>query len=156
MSLTNNVTLTGHHNPIKLRPLLSETKLKEIESSTSQTIKPELKALIAISFRGDVLPEMEEFLQWLKSQHPKEAVLERVSIEGSFDSSSTLMLLSVPISLWAHLDRSHCSLVGFVKSRNLLHDKSNRDRKSDDGKGQSDDGKSDDAYEAEDGKGNNG
>jgi hypothetical protein len=35
-----HVALTGHHNPIKLRPFLSVRKLKEIESSTSQTVKP--------------------------------------------------------------------------------------------------------------------
>ena len=123
-----HILLTGHHNPIKLRPLLSEAELKAIESSTSQTVKPELKALLSISFRGNVLPEMEEFVQWLNSQHPEEVAkieVERVSIEGSFDSGSTLMLLSMPISVWAYLDGSHgSSFVGFVKSRNLLTDKS--------------------------------
>ena len=123
-----HVLLTGHHNPIKLRPLLSEAELKEIESPTSQTIKPELKALLAISFRGNVLPEMEEFVQWLNSQYPKEVAkieVERVSIEGYFDGGSTLMLLSMPISMWAYLDGSHGStFAGFVKSRNLLVDES--------------------------------
>jgi hypothetical protein len=123
-----HVLLTGHHNPIKLRPLFSEAELKEIESSTSQTVKPELKALLAISFRGNVLPEMEEFVQWLNSQYPTEVAkieVERVSIEGSFDSCSTLMLLSIPLSVWAYLDGSHgSSLAGFVKSRNLVADKS--------------------------------
>ena len=122
-----HILLTGHHNPIKLRPLRSEAELKAIESSTSQTVKSELKALLAISFQGNVLPKMEEFVQWLNSQYPKEVAkveVEKVSIEGSFDSSSTLMLLSMPISVWAHLDGSHgSSFVGFVKSRNLLTDK---------------------------------
>jgi hypothetical protein len=122
-----HVLLTGHHNPIKLRPLLSEAELKEIESSTSQTVKPQLKALLAISFRGNVLPEMEEFVQWLNSQYPKEVAeieVERVSIEGSFAGGSTLILLSMPISVWAHLDGSYgSSLAGFVKSRNFLADK---------------------------------
>jgi len=85
---------------------------------TSQTVKPELKALLAISFRGNVLPEMEVFVQWLNFQYLKEVAkieVERVSIEGSFDGGSTLMLLSMPISVWAHLDGSHgSSLAGFV------------------------------------------
>jgi hypothetical protein len=123
-----HVLLAGYNNPIKLRPLLSEAELKEIESSTSQTVKPGLKALLAISFRGDVLPKMEEFVQWLNSQYPKEVAeveVERVSIEGSFDSGSTLILLSMPISMWAHLDGSYgSSLAGFVESTNLLTDKS--------------------------------
>jgi hypothetical protein len=74
------------------------------------------------------LPEMEEFVQWLNSQYPKEVAkieVERVSFEESFDGGSTLMLLSMPISVRAHLDGSYgSSLAGFVKSRNLLADKS--------------------------------
>jgi hypothetical protein len=94
--------------------------------STSHTAKSELKALLAISFRGEVLPEMEEFVRWLNSQYPQEISrieVERVSIEASFDSCSILMLLSMPISLRAHLHKSSGSaLVCFVKSRNLLVD----------------------------------
>jgi hypothetical protein len=120
-----HVLLSGYHSPIKLRPLLSEAELKEIESSASQTVKPGLKALLAISFRENALPEVEEFVQWLNSQYPKEVEVERVSIEGSFDGCSTLILLSMPIFMWAYLDGSYgSSLVGFVKSTNLLTNRS--------------------------------
>jgi hypothetical protein len=122
-----HVLLSGYYNPIKLRPLLPETELKETENSISQTVKPGLKALVAISFRENALPEVEEFVQWLNSQYPKEIAeveVERVSIKGSFDGcSTTLILLSMPISMWAYLGGSYgSSLIGFVKSTNLLAD----------------------------------
>jgi hypothetical protein len=119
-----HVVLTGHHNPINLRPLISDAKLKEEANRVSQSVKPEVKALLAVSFRGDTLPEMKEFVQWLNSQYPKEVAkieVESVNIEASFDSCSTLMLLSMPLSLWSHLrGNSGYWLVGFVKSRNVL------------------------------------
>jgi hypothetical protein len=122
-----HVVLTGHYSPIKLRPLFPERELKEMENRTSQIIKPEMKALLSISFRGNTLPDMEEFVHWLNSQYPKEVArieVERVNIEASFDSCSTLMLLSIPISMWAYLQESlGCSLVGFVESRNVLIEK---------------------------------
>ena len=120
----NHVVLSGHDNPINLRPIRPKGELQLTESSTSPITKPELKALVAISFRGNVLPKIEEFVRWLNSQYPKEISqigVERVSLEGSFDSCSTLTLLAMPISLWAHLQELSSSfLVGFVKSRNCV------------------------------------
>jgi hypothetical protein len=69
-----------------------------------------------------VLAENIYHQQYHYHKYPEEVAkieVERVSIEGSFDGGSTLMLLSMPISVWAHLDGSHgSSLAGFVKSRN--------------------------------------
>lgn len=122
----NHVILSGHDNPINLRPIRPKAELQLTESLTSLTTKPELKALVAISFRGDVLPKIEEFVRWLNSQYPKEIShieVENVGLEGSFNSCSTLTLLSMPISLWAHLQELSSSfLVGFVKSRNRVFD----------------------------------
>lgn len=119
-----HVVLSGHHNPIKLGPLLSAEELKEVKHSASKSMKPSLKALIAVSLRGDVAPDVGEFVQWLNSQCPEEFVdveVERVDVEGSFASRSTLVLMSVPISIWAYLHgRRGFSLVGFVASRNML------------------------------------
>jgi hypothetical protein len=128
-----HVVLTGHHNPINLRPLISDEKLKENANRESRTVEPEVKALLAVSFRGDTLPEMREFVLWLNSQYPKEVSkieVESVSIEGSFDSCSTLILLSMPLSLWSHLQGNPGYwLVGFVKSRNALAEKYQETRK---------------------------
>jgi len=121
-----HVVLMGHYNPIKLRPLFSKAELEKMETRTSQRSKPELRAVLAVNFRGEILPDMKDFLQWLNSQCPKEVAgieLKSVSmeIEASFDSYSTLMFLSMPLSVWAYLQESPgCSLIGFVKSRNNL------------------------------------
>jgi hypothetical protein len=61
-----------------------------------------LKALIAVSLRGDVVPDVGEFVQWLNSQCPEEFVdveVERVDVERSFASCLTLVLMSMPISI---------------------------------------------------------
>jgi hypothetical protein len=122
-----HVVISGHVNPIKLRPIGSTAEQQLTDDPNLSAAEPELKALLAISFRGQVMPEVEEFVNWLTSQYPKEIShieLERVGIEGSFDSCSTLVLLSMPISTWAYLKELSGSLfVGFVKSRNLSFDK---------------------------------
>jgi hypothetical protein len=84
-----NHVLSGHDNPINLRPI-PKGEQQPTESSASPTTKPELKALVAISFRGNVLPKMEEFVRWLNSQYPKEISqieVERVSLEGSLTAA---------------------------------------------------------------------
>lgn len=70
---------------------------------------------------------MEEFVRWLNSKYPKEisgVEVERVILEGSFNSCSTLTLLSMPIPIWAHLgELSGSLLVGIVKSSNHAFNK---------------------------------
>jgi len=122
-----HVFISGHYKPIKLRPIGKAAAQGSAQDppgdSMTSTAESELKALLAISFYGQVLSDVEEFVDWLNSQHPKEVSrieVERVGIEGSFDSCSTLVLLSMPIHIWARLKEcSGTSLVGFVKSRNL-------------------------------------
>jgi hypothetical protein len=47
-----------------------------------------------------------------------------VELEGSFESWSTLILLSIPFCLWAYLSENRgLSLVGLVKSRNAIIEK---------------------------------
>lgn len=122
-----HVILMGHYNPIKLRPLCSEADLEEIRTKMDPITTPTVKALLAVSFRGEELPNMKDFVQWLNYRCPQEVSkirVESVNIEASFDACSTLMLLSMPVSMWAQLQKIRgCSLVGFVKSRNVLTQK---------------------------------
>jgi hypothetical protein len=119
-----HVILMGHYNPIKLRPLCSEADLEEIWTKMDPITTPTVKALLAVSFRGEELPNMKDFVQWLNHRRPQEVSkirVESVNIEASFDSRSTLMLLSMPVSMWAQLQGIRgCSLVGFTESRNVL------------------------------------
>jgi len=54
-----HVILMGHYNPIKLRPLGSEADLGEIWTKMDPITTPTVKALLAISFRGEELPKHE-------------------------------------------------------------------------------------------------
>jgi hypothetical protein len=120
----NHVVLAGHYNPIKLQPLLSKSELKKMKPLTSQPRKPELRAVLAVNFREDRLPEQEDFIQWLTSLCPRDVSgiqVQSVEIEASFDGCSTLAFVSMPLSMWAYLERSPGYwFVGFVKSRNNL------------------------------------
>jgi hypothetical protein len=94
----------------------------DIESSLRP--KPELRALVSISFHGRSLPDDQEFVRWLTHLYPAEisgVQVQHIELEASHDSNSTLMLISMPISLWAMLPEAPgCSIVGFVKSGNNL------------------------------------
>jgi len=111
--------IKGHHNPILLEPLnLTESILAWPPSEL------ERRALLSVNFRGQTLPDMEDFVLWLKTLRPPEVCgirIQNMEIEASFDSDSTLMLLSMPIRLWASFQEAPgCSLVGFIKSKNNL------------------------------------
>jgi hypothetical protein len=118
----------GHRRPIKLMPLLSNTAavVEESETRESVSVVPDLKALISASFRGEVFPDVHDFVQWLNTECPGEVSnieVQALNTEAAFDGYLSLVVLfsSMPISLWAKLrELPGCSLVGFVKSRNLL------------------------------------
>lgn len=118
-----HVVLTGHYSPIKLTPLFSETDLRQMEAQEPVDIKPGLKALFSVSFYGEVYPDIAEYVQWLNTQRLKQVYkieFETFYIEAAFESCSSLMLLSLPIFIWAQLQAiSGFSLVGFVKSGNF-------------------------------------
>lgn len=116
----NHVILMGHYNPIKLMPLISEAELELMQTQISQRSEPKLRAVLAVNFRGEILPDMQEFIQWLNSQCSKEVAgieVKSVSmkIEASFDSCSTLMLLSIPLPMWAYLQEKSWLLVGWIR-----------------------------------------
>jgi ankyrin repeat protein len=135
-----HVVLAGHFKPIKLKPIHLGKEEDIQENKTSEPSKPGVRAILAINFREDQLPKPEDFFQWLDSQRPKEVDKVEVTelemgIEGLFRSYSTLVLLSMPLSMWAHFQESPgCSLVGFVQSSNDLmkqHRKRDNDRRQD-------------------------
>ena len=114
----------GHHNPIILRSSFP-TGITTLAGNTISTKREQsLQALLAVSFRGDALPEVEEFVRWLTYQYPTEIAkmeVQRITLEAAFESCSTLMLLKMPTAVWARLkDDPAYSLVGFIKSGNLL------------------------------------
>ncbi|KAF2830970.1 hypothetical protein CC86DRAFT_377896 [Ophiobolus disseminans] len=113
-------TIRGHDElSILLKPL-------GLQTTFPVTPPPEggRRALISVNLRDGALPNTEKFIRWLSTFRPQEVTavrLDRIRIEASHDSDSTLMLISVPVRLWALIrDIPGCALVGFVKSGNRL------------------------------------
>ncbi|OKL62170.1 hypothetical protein UA08_02168 [Talaromyces atroroseus] len=135
--------LKRHGNPIKLRPLLSKVEVEETASrkycafkasrspfvsiryrgegySKPVAIKSELKALVSVSFRGEISPHLDDFIELSSTQRKGEFLkieIQALNIGAALDCRSSMVLFSMPVTLWAHLeDLPGCSLIGFVKT----------------------------------------
>jgi hypothetical protein len=84
-----------------------------------------LRVLLAVSLKEDSsVPNLEEWTEWLRSEAPDDIQRINVKIEAAFSGNSTLMLVSIPISIWIHLpDTSTYRFVGFIKSDNFMNSK---------------------------------
>lgn len=119
-----HVVLSGHNNPINLKPLASRKEDERRSPRFTHPVWPRMRAMLADNLRGG-LPSAEQFTQWLHTQRSEEVeavdVTQIMTIEGIFQSNSTLMLISMSLSVWAHFGESPgCSLVGFVTSSNEM------------------------------------
>ena len=121
MQSPNHVVLTGHHKPIKLRPLPRKSNFPAPATSLSH----DTRVLLAVSLQQDTTlsdADITEWANWL-SEIPKEVA--KVEIEAVFQSHSSLILVSMPIKTWASLVSDPAYIfIGFVKSGNLLHGES--------------------------------
>ena len=80
------------------------------------------RVLIALSLEAEAnVPDLEAWKTWLSTNAPEEIRSLEVTVETAFLSHSTLVLVSLPISVWNHLpDTSAYRFVGFITSENLL------------------------------------
>lgn len=105
----NHTVLMGHHNPIVLRKLSSNEGDKPQEQHEEPKEILTTKVLLSISLRDDTLLTVEEWIQWLSSFYPPQVTgvemedVRKVPVktEAAFSSGSTLLLLSMPVSIWA-------------------------------------------------------
>lgn len=76
------------------------------------------KVLLAISLQGDQWLECEKiFADWIRDIP---LLAKAISLEGVFESFSTLLMVSLPIALWDLLPQHPAySFVGFTKSSNM-------------------------------------
>ncbi|KXJ97504.1 hypothetical protein Micbo1qcDRAFT_191958 [Microdochium bolleyi] len=73
--------------------------------------------MISLALEDDQRLNISEWQQWL-STIP--ALAKYVKIQGVFKSHSTLLLLSMPVSIWDVLPEDHaCNFVAFIRSNNL-------------------------------------
>jgi hypothetical protein len=120
----NHVVLMGHYNSIVLKKLSSNEG-----SRAPQQVQPQMtratKVLLSISLRNDALLMIEEWLQWLSSFHHPQVAGVEVEDVIRVPSGSTLLLLSMPVAIWARLRPHHAYIfVGFIKSSDVLKGKS--------------------------------
>ncbi|KAI1007629.1 hypothetical protein K3495_g598 [Podosphaera aphanis] len=77
----------------------------------------EPRALVCTTFLGEPSPEMSSFKQWLQNAPVAAA---KIDVEGMFHGPPTVLLISMPISVWNVLaaDRT-CAFLGYVNSHNM-------------------------------------
>lgn len=74
--------------------------------------------MISLALEDDQRLDLNAWEQWLAS-FP--ALAKYVKVQGVFKSHSTLLLLSMPVTLWDLLpDDQACSFVAFIRSNNLI------------------------------------
>lgn len=102
---------------IVLTPLLSKKTGKSLEK---QPYRPRTsKVLITVNVLDDSPTNLEEWKAWLSHYIPSD--VSDIQVEGVWKKGSSLVLLSLPVSIWDMLvDDPAYSFVGYVVSPNLL------------------------------------
>ena len=80
----------------------------------------EIRVLLTLSLPGNAsVLDLQRWNEWL-SGVPCDVLKDEISIQAAFRSKSTLLLLSLPISVWHRLpDSSAYRFVDFIRSENL-------------------------------------
>lgn len=78
----------------------------------------EARVLVCTTFVGDASPEMAYFNQWIQ-QTP--AVATKISMEGMFLGPPTMLLISMPQSIWNVVQHDKvCCFLGYINSHNMI------------------------------------
>jgi hypothetical protein len=81
------------------------------------------RVLISVHLESSVgVLDLEQWKKWLLSNIPSDILSSQIAIQAVFDSTSSLVLVSVPIEVWSMLpaNKQLYRFVGFVTSDNLL------------------------------------
>ncbi|KAK3692709.1 hypothetical protein B0T22DRAFT_370548 [Podospora appendiculata] len=85
---------------------------------TTEPNENEPHVMISLALEDDQQLDLSAWEEWLAS-FP--AIAKYVKVQGVFKSHSTLLLLSLPVTVWDLLpDDPACSFVAFIRSNNLL------------------------------------
>lgn len=77
----------------------------------------EERILVCTTFGGNVSPDMSAFHSWLQNTPP---LAGQVTVEGMFLGPSTILLISMPSSLWEAVRHDNIwHYLGLIKSRNM-------------------------------------
>lgn len=91
-------------------------------TSSSTSLNINRRVLLAVSLETDSpLPEVESWKRWLASDAPTYIQRIDVRIEDAYPSNSTLVLVSMPISVWCHLpDTTAYRFVSFITGGSIF------------------------------------
>lgn len=78
----------------------------------------EARVLVCTTFVGDASPDMAFYNQWI--HHPP-ALAAKISMEGMFLGPPTMLLVSMPQSVWAVVQHDKvCCFLGYINSHNMI------------------------------------
>ncbi len=102
----------GGSRPSRDAPVLSPAAVADM-------VFDEARVLVCTTFVGDAGPDMAYFNMWI-SNTP--ALASKVVVEGMFLGPPTVLLISIPQSLWNIIEHDKiCFSLGYINSRNLIH-----------------------------------
>jgi len=103
-----------------LKPPTPHLKARTQESQLFQLEEP--RVLIKISLKQEAgVPDVKKWYDWLSSNMPPYMSRADISVEGLFESGSTMLLIGVPVAVWATLTADPAyEFVSFVYGRNRL------------------------------------
>lgn len=79
----------------------------------------EPRILVCTTFVGDASPDMSFYNQWLQNKPPLGA---RIAVEGMFLGPPTMLLISMPHSIWNVVQHDKvCCFLGYISSHNMIH-----------------------------------
>ncbi|OAA61951.1 Zinc finger, C2H2 [Niveomyces insectorum RCEF 264] len=88
-------------------------------AAVADMVFDEARVLVCTTFVGDAGPDMACFNQWIADTP---SLANKVAVEGMFLGPPTVLLISIPQSLWSIIQHDKiCFSLGYVNSRNLIH-----------------------------------
>ncbi|OIW28985.1 hypothetical protein CONLIGDRAFT_403080 [Coniochaeta ligniaria NRRL 30616] len=79
----------------------------------------EARVLVCTTFVGDASLDMTFFNQWLHNTPP---VASKIAVEGMFIGPPTMLLISMPHSIWNVVQHDKvCCFLGYISSHNMIH-----------------------------------
>jgi hypothetical protein len=126
--------LTRNENPILLKPLTTSVAVGGIED-TYDPQDSDTRVLLSVTLKGNARDTIEKFERWLTTVNAeifadaKSKIIgdaKWCKIEAGFESSSALLLVSMPVSIWAGLSGDPAfNFLGFITSKNIVEDMGN-------------------------------
>lgn len=97
-----------------------KSKKYDIDAEEAKRLRfDEQRVLACTTFVGDGNPGMEHFEHWLRNTP---VLAKSITLEGMFLGPPTMLLVSMPISIWNLVQHDKvCCFLGYISSHNMLH-----------------------------------